>query len=155
MGFKVADAMAALRKQIAHLLDEMALVFGDVPLEFLARADHDFRGGGRRGRANVGDKIGDGEIGLVAHAGDNGNLRVGNRPRDDFFVEGPQIFERAAAARHDHHVGKFRAIEIAQRRGDFLRRAFALHFHGIELHVDIGEAALQHAQNVANGGARR
>ena len=82
-----------------------------------------------------------------------GIVGSGNRARDDFLVEGPEIFERAAAAREDQHVGEFRAIEISQGRDDFGGRAFALHFHGIELHVHIGEAALQNAQNVANGRA--
>ena len=54
----------------------------------------------------------------------------------------------------DEHVCKFRAIEIIHGRCDFLRGAFTLHFHGIEAHVRIGKAALQHAQNVANRRAR-
>ena len=86
-----------------------------------------------------------------------GISRRGNRARHDLLVESPQIFERTAAARHDHHVREFRAIEIPQSRHDFPGGAFALHLHGIKLHVHVGEAPLQHAQNVANrrAGGRR
>ena len=44
----------------------------------------------------------------------------------------------------------FGAIEIAQARDDFTGRSFALHFYGIELHVNIREAALEDAENVSN-----
>ena len=81
--------MAALGKQVAHVVDEMALMFGDVALEFLARADDNFRRGGRSGGAQVRHEIGDGEIGFVADAGDHRNQRRGNRARDNFFVECP------------------------------------------------------------------
>ena len=145
--------MAALGKQVANVMDQLAIVFSDVPLEFLARADHDFRGGGRSGGAQVGDKIGDGEIGLVTHAGDYRDHRFENRARDDFFIEGPQIFERAAAARENQHFREFHAIEVAQGRDDVSGGAVSLHAHGIKLHMQIGEAALQNAQDVANGRA--
>ncbi len=69
-------------------------------------------GGGRRGGAHVGGEIGDGEIGLVADAGDDGNGAGGNGARDGFFVESPEVFERAAAAREDENVGKLLAVEI-------------------------------------------
>ncbi len=150
MRLKVADAVAALRKQVAHLLDQIALMVGDVAIEFLARPDDNFRGGGRSGRAQVGHKIGDGEIGLVSHAGNHRHGGSGNRASDGFLVEGPKIFERAAAAGENHHIGEFGAIEIAQARDDFAGRSFALHFYGIELHVNICEAALEDAENISN-----
>ena len=104
MGLQIAHMVAALRKAVAHLLDQVALVLGNVALEFLARLDHDFGCGGRRGRAQIRDKIGDGEIGFVADACDHRNFRSENRAGDNFFVERPQIFQRAAAAREDQHV---------------------------------------------------
>ncbi len=150
MRLKVADAVAALRKQVAHLLDEIALMVGDVAVEFLARPDDNFRSGGRSGSAQVGHKIGDGEIGFVSHAGDHRHSGSGNRAGDSFLVECPEVFERAAAAGEDHHVGEFGAIEIAQARDDFAGRSFALHFYGIELDVNIREAALEDAENISN-----
>ena len=70
-------------------------------IEFLARANDNFGGGRRRGRAEVGDEIGDGEVDLMAHAADHRNLTCGDGAGDNFFVEGPEVFERASAARHE------------------------------------------------------
>jgi len=44
---------------------------------------------------------------FVADAGDHGNFRSEDSARDYFFVEGPQIFHGAAAAREDQHVDEF------------------------------------------------
>ena len=62
----------------------------------LPGADDHLGRGGRRGGAEVGDEIGDGDVGLVSDGGDNGNRRGGNSAGDGFFVEGPEVFERAA-----------------------------------------------------------
>ena len=154
MRLKVADAVATLRKQVAHLLDQIALMVGDVAVEFLARPDNDFRRGGGSGRAQVGHKIGDGEIGFVSHAGDHRYGGSGNRAGNNFFVECPEIFKRATAAGEDHNVSEFGAIEVAQARDNFSGRPFALYFYGKELHVDIREAALEDAENVLNRRSR-
>ena len=74
MGLQIAHAMAALGKPITNLLHQLPLVLGDVPLEFLARTHDQLRCGGRRGRAQIRDKIGDGEISFMADAGDHGNF---------------------------------------------------------------------------------
>ncbi len=58
---------------------------------------NNFRGGTGRGRPDIRDKIGDGKICLVPNGGDNGDGGFENCAGDDFLVEGPQIFERAAA----------------------------------------------------------
>ena len=69
----------------------------------LIRADH--FGGNRRCRcALVGDKIRDGEIHFMTDAADNRYLAIKNGACDDFFIEGPQVFQRAAAARDDQHI---------------------------------------------------
>src|SRR5579872_2165276 len=143
MRLQIADMVAALREKIADFLHEAALVLADMALEFLARADHHFRGSGRSGRTKIGDKIRDGEIRFVADAGDYWNRGSGNRTRDDFFVEGPQIFERASTARDDQHIRKLSAIEIVNGGDNFASRRVALNFHGIELDVDVREAALE------------
>ena len=64
--------------------------------------------GGRRGRGGpeVRDEIGNGEVGLVPHRGDNGQLRRGNRPGQQLAVKRMEIFKRAASAcDHDHVHG--------------------------------------------------
>src|SRR5262249_20512295 len=68
------DSAAEHQNSVAHLLGERAAQVGDVLIEFSARLHDEFRGGGRGGSANVSHKIGDGEVGFVADAGDHGNL---------------------------------------------------------------------------------
>jgi len=46
----------------------------------------------------VGDEVGDGDVDLVADAGDDGNARVRDGAGEDFLVEFPEVFEGAAAA---------------------------------------------------------
>ena len=70
---------------------------------------HERRGGGRRGRAHVGDEVADREVGLVAHARHDRQRRLEHRARDDLLVERPQVLDRAAAARDDQHVDLARA----------------------------------------------
>src|SRR5207253_4053552 len=105
--------------------------------------------------ANVGDKIGNGEIGLVADPGDDGELRIGDGARDNFFVEGPHIYERAAATRKNQHVHKFFRIEKFQRLDDFLGRAFSLDARGKNGEMHVGKAAREDAHDVAHRGAAR
>ena len=58
----------------------------------------------RRGRAAVGGEVDQGRVGLVAHGGDQRDRRAGGCAHHDLLVEGPQVFEAAAAARDDQHV---------------------------------------------------
>src|SRR5579862_1887546 len=153
MGLQVAHAMATLGKPITNLLHKMPLVLGNVPLEFLARTHDQLRCGGRRGRAQVRDKIGNREIGFVPDTCDHRSFGSDNRARDYLLVERPQIFERASATRNDEYVGKFRASEIIYSGSDFFRGTVALHFHWIEPHMRIGKTALENAKNVADGSA--
>ena len=88
-----------LQQNVAHPPRNSVLQVGQVPLKFLSRLHDDFRGGRGRGRAHVRHKIGNREIGFVAHAADDRDGAGGNRARHRFLVERPQIFERSAAAR--------------------------------------------------------
>ena len=54
-----------------------------------ARRGRQFGRRRRRGRAQVGREVGDGEVRLVAHAADDGHGAVGDRMRDAFIVERP------------------------------------------------------------------
>src|SRR6266850_1905262 len=149
------DAAGQFQQAIANQAGERFAQFDDVFVELGARLDDELGSGGRRRGAQVGNEIGNGEIGFVADAGDHGNFGSEDGARDDFFVEGPQIFHRAAAAGEDEHVHNFSQIEEFQRLDDFLGGAFALHAHGINGQVHVRETPRQDAHNVAHGGAAR
>jgi hypothetical protein len=68
----------------------------------------------RRGGADIGDKIGDGEIGLMAHAADDGHGAGGEGVRQLFVVEGPQVLDGATAAHQQNHVYRLRGLRIVQ-----------------------------------------
>src|SRR6267143_4103111 len=108
---------------------------------------------GRRRRAKVGDEIGDREVHFVAHGRHDGHLRRRDRPGDDFFVEGPEILERAAAAADDDDVDAAERVEVAEPLGDLLGRAFSLHPARRDHDVELAEAPADHAEDVPERGA--
>ena len=59
------------------------------------------RGGGR---TQVGTKIGDGEVGFMPHATDDGHRAGDDGARQRGIVEGPQVFNGAATAHQQNHV---------------------------------------------------
>src|SRR5260370_38837205 len=63
---------------------------------------HDQLGGGAGClRAQIGAEIADRKIDLVPTRGNNRHSNIGNRARDNFLIELPQIFHAAPAARDD------------------------------------------------------
>ena len=84
-----------------------------------------------------------------------GIVECGDGARHDFFVERPQIFERAAAASEDQHIDSLLTIEKLHGADDFRGGAIALDAHGIQRQMHVVEAAAQDAHDVADGRARR
>ena len=71
-----------------------------------------------------------------------GTGRGRNRARHALLVERPQVFERATAARHDHHFRPSRdCAEIFDARGDLFRRSLALHLRRIQPDVTTRDSA--------------
>ena len=85
------------------------------------------RGASGRGRARIGDEVADRKIGLVADAADNWNARLKNRQRYRFFVECPQVLDRAAAATEDQHIHFSARVRGGYGRNDARDRDGALH----------------------------
>ena len=71
---------------------------------FAAIRRDEFRRARRRRCPHVGDEVGNREIDFVSDAAHHRHAAVDNCARHDFFVEGPQVLERSAAARDDEHV---------------------------------------------------
>src|SRR5215472_1742532 len=88
----------------------------------------------------------------MAYPCDHGNFRPRDCPSDGLFVKGPEVFKRSTATGQNQHFRGFAAIEIVKGSRNLTCRALSLDLHGIELHVNIGKAALEDPQNVANRG---
>ncbi len=72
--------------------------------------DGELRRAGRRRGAQIGDVVRQRIVGFVTDGGNDRDGGVQNRFQYDFFVERPQIFNRAAAASDNQDVGQ--AIDI-------------------------------------------
>ncbi len=156
MHAEFAQAVASFEQLIAHVLRELLPQIGQVAVKLEARTHDEFGGGGRSGGAQVGREIGNGEVGLMPDAGNDGNRTRSNGPRDDLFVEGPEVAEGShRRATEDEDIDELFAIEIFDGGDDFAGRFLALHAHGIDDEVQIRKAAAQDAHYVAHGRAAR
>ena len=108
---------------------------------------------GGRGGAQVGDEVGNGEVGLVADGRDDGELGSGDGFGEEFGIEGGKVFERAAAAGDDDEVGVASAIEIGNAGGDFGGSSFSLNKRGIDEDVEAGVATIDDVEEVADDSA--
>src|SRR5690242_17529720 len=120
-------------------------------IEF-TRNDH-FCGSSGCGSTTICDKIRYGEIDLVPHCRNHRNVRSENRPRDDFFVESPQILQGSAAAADDNDIDGAQLIEIVNTTGNFSRGAVTLDFHRPNYNPPVGVAVIDDAQHIAQSSA--
>ncbi len=105
----------------------------------------------RRGRADVGGEIADGEVGFVAHARYHRHGAVGHRVGHRFLVERPQVFDAAAAPAHDQHVALGPARSGGYGVRDPVAGTLALHRRGVDHHPYMGCAPPQRGEYVAQG----
>ena len=85
----------------------------------------------------------------MADTADDRNFAGGDRPRDGFLVERPQVFDASAAAADDQHV-TFRTT-VGDRNGcsNLFRTACSLHRRGIQHHGHAGKALSQGGEHIA------
>ena len=121
----------------------------------LLRANDQLRRRRRSRRAKIGDEIADGEVGLVADGRDDGDVRGRNGARQAFIVEGEEVLEGTAAARHHDHVHLAVPIEIAHAGTDLRSRTLTLHLRGIDEHADRLVASAENVQHVLDSSAAR
>ena len=111
--------------------------------------------GGRRGGTQVGYKVGNGEVGLVADGGDDRELGGGNGVGEEFGIKGGEVFERAAAAGDDNEVSVAGAVEISDAGRDFSGSGFSLNKRGVDEDVEAGVAAIHDIKEIADDSAGR
>ena len=76
-------------------------------------------------------------------------------PGHDFFVEGPEILHRPAAAAQDDDIDVVPCVEVADSGSDLLRGAGTLDLRRVYQDVQRRIAALQDPQHVADRGSGR
>ena len=119
-----------------------------------------FGGLGRRRRARVGGQVDQRPVRLVADGGDERDGAGRGRAHHHLLVEAPQVFQAAAAARDDQHVGprdapaRLHRVEAADGCGDLGGAGLALHPHRPDQHAG-REALVEAVQHVADHGAGR
>ena len=79
-----------------------------------------------------------------------GNRRGDDGPRHDFFVERPQIFDRAASAPDDDDVDARHLDDVLDAAGDFGRGALSLHARGANDEMRVRIPSAEHFDDVAN-----
>ena len=141
-------------QQTRHALAEFRPLLGQPGLQLRAVRAQQFRRRRRGGGSFVSDKIGDGVINLVAHPADHRNGGSIDGPGHDLLIEGPQIFQGAAAPADEQGLALPAPVRRLDGLRDARRRAFPLHRRGIDDHAGGGVAPFQHLQDVPNGGAR-
>ena len=125
------DQRIQSRLETRHACEHRRIESSAKPVDEAAEvilAPHDqFRCRRRCRRAQVGNEIGDGEVGFVADRRDHGNRAGGYRAGHLLFVERPQVLGRSAAASDDDDVDAVDARDEAQCPHNFAGRVFSLH----------------------------
>ena len=125
----------------------------DARLELVLPRHHHLGRRRRRRRPHVGHEVCNRHVRFVSDRRNGGHGAPGNRPRRDFLVERPEIFNRAAPASDDDHVDARNLADGRHRAGDIERGAFALHAGRTNHDVRVRVAAPQHLDDVAHGRA--
>ena len=148
------QAQALAGQAALHVQHQAALQVVQALHQLAAVRGQQFGGGRGRRRAHVGDEVGDGYIGLMAHGADDGRDTGGHGAGHDFLVEAPEIFQRAAAAGEDQGVEAL-GVRQLQRTDDLPCGFAALHGGGDQRQLHLRCAAAEHRDDVADHCAGR
>ncbi len=119
-------------------------------------------GGGRWCRAaQVGHEVADSGIDLMSDGRDHGNAGGGDGTGHYLFVEGPEVFQTAAAAGDDNHLAPWElrqngladGVEALNAEGDLGRSAGALDTGPADQDIEVGKAPFENPQDVAQRGS--
>ena len=122
--------------------------------KFLAGRGDQLGGGAGGGCAQIGYEVGDGEVGLVADGGNDGDFRAGDGSGEDFLVKVPEVFEGTSAAPDDQDFGFWGSgLCLANGAGDGFFGPFSLNGDGEEKDLEPRRAAVEDVEDVLEGGA--
>ena len=119
-------------------------------LHLLMHVRHDFlRCVGRRGGPEVGHQIQQGPIVLMPDGGNQGSVGRRRGAHHVLIGKANQIFESAAATRHDDHIHIWIGIQLPDGRYHVRRALLALHVHMRHLEADDGPTQTHVGDDVA------
>ena len=113
---QAGEALAGLQQLEARGAVQAVRLLGQVLGNLVLRLGDQLGGGRGRGRAQVGDKIGDGEVGFVTYGGDHGKAARCNGAGHALAVEGGQVLQRSAAAGEHNHVHQADGVRVPPAR---------------------------------------
>ena len=149
------EALAGLQKLKARGAFKTMRLRGQMLGDFVLSLGDELGCRGRRGRAQVGDEVRDGEVGLMAHCRNHWKPARCNCTRDLLAVESGKVFKRAATARHNDEVDEIRCVQFRESGFNFAGRGIALHGNWRKQDIEAGVAAVDDVEKVANHRACR
>jgi hypothetical protein len=118
----------------------------------------EFRSRAGSRRPEVCDKVGDGEVDLMTDGADDGNRRGRDRPRNDLFIELPEILEATSSACDDDDVDysevRVSGRELRDGLGNLSGSSLALDSDGRDYNGESRMTAMENIQKILQGGAR-
>src|SRR6267154_4076985 len=151
---RVVEPLLRIAYAVQQLAAQRARATIDLALEIYDIRNNQFGGSARGRRAQIRDKIANGKIDFVTDSRDDWHGGMEYRASDDLFIELPQIFNAATAARYHDEIEKRKCLvrrgELANGHCNFLRCAASLHAHRVDQNLQPRRATTEHVQNVAD-----
>ncbi|RMV18262.1 hypothetical protein ALP16_05415 [Pseudomonas savastanoi] len=148
------ETQALAHQAVLHAADQSAVQVVDASMQVTGVRGEQFGSGRRRRRSHVGHEITDGNIGFMANGTDNRRHAGVDGAGDGFFVETPQVFQRAAATGKNQRI-EASAVGQFQRADNLVDRLTALNGGGDQCQLDPRCAAAEHTNDVADYRAGR
>src|SRR5579884_1703155 len=109
---ELRQALLCMQHLVASCTGETPMQRLELLIQLMFGLDHQFRRGGRRRSAQIGNEIDDREIRLMPNSRYHRQLRSRDRSRHRFVVERREVFKRATATRDYDDVHVALAVEI-------------------------------------------
>lgn len=145
--------LPAFAEDVLDALGEAGLLLGEEVEDGGLRRAGEFSGSSGCGGAEICGKVGQGDVGFVADAADDGDAALADGADEVGVVEAPEVFEAAAAADEEEGVAFVSAVGGGDLRDEFGCGGFALDGAGVEDDGDGGVAAGEGGEGVVDGGA--
>src|SRR5438552_5971799 len=151
---RVVEPLLRVAYAVQQLATQRVRATIDLPLEIYDIRDNQFGGSARCRCAQIRDKIANGKIDFVTDRRDDWHGRMEYCARDDLFIELPQVFNAATAARDHDEINRRKSLvrrgELANGHCNFLRCARSLHAHRVDQNLQPRRATTEHVENVTD-----